>query len=186
MKLTGSFIYLLCIIACCIVTSAKIRCSYSWWGTVDESLAAKTYTSNIKALKGIKLSYNQKQLYDEIVEVVNENSDSDDTVFCYPHMKIFNVLCNNYNLDTFVPVVFLDVSADVYIENETKLLQDDLPDIVIWEEIEYSKETHEAVFRNGEPLKQRKMEVLFYKKFGKEYKLLKNIDNFKVYKLVKK
>lgn len=160
--------------------SQKINCSFSWWGTNDDSLYAKTETTDIKALSGVKLSLKQKELYESITSVVLENTSYDDVIWSYPHIKIFNVLTDNYNLDTFAPIVFYDVSADKYIEKETELLKHNLPKIIIWEDIEGCKETHEELFRDGEPLKQRDMEDMIYNNLDK-YKIIKRIDNFTVY-----
>lgn len=161
----------------------KMNCGYSWWGTVDEPLNVKTEMSDIKALEGVKLSEHQKELYDTITRLIKENSTKEDTIWTYPHMRLFNVLADNYTLDTFMPVVFYDVSSDFYIEQETKLLKENLPDIIIWEDIENCKEVHEQAFREGKPLKQREMEKMFQKKFGNEYTLIGVMDNFRVYKL---
>ena len=160
-----------------------MNCGYSWWGTVDEPLNVKTEMSDIKALEGVKLSEHQKELYDTITRLIKENSTKEDTIWTYPHMRLFNVLADNYTLDTFMPVVFYDVSSDFYIEQETKLLKENLPDIIIWEDIENCKEVHEQAFREGKPLKQREMEKMFQKKFGNEYTLIGVMDNFRVYKL---
>ena len=165
----------------CIVQ--KTNCAYSWWGTVDDPLSTKTVTSSIKALRGVKLSQYQKELYETITNLITENSTEEDTIWTYPHMRLFNVLADNYTLDTFMPIVFYDVSADFYVEQETKLLSQNLPDIVVWEDIEYCKEVHEQSFRNGTPLKQREMEEMFLQKFDSEYTLVGVIDNFRVYKL---
>ena len=82
-----------------------------------------------------------------------------------------------------MPIVFYDVSADYYVEQETKLLCENLPDIIVWEDIENCKEVHEQSFRNGKPLKQRDMEAMFQEKFETDYTLIGVIDNFRVYRL---
>lgn len=178
---SGVAVVLLVLSMACVVE--KTNCGYSWWGTVDEPLDVKTEMSDIKALKGVKLSEHQRELYDTITRLIKENSTEEDTIWTYPHMRLFNVLADNYTLDTFMPIVFYDVSADFYVEQETKLLSQNLPDIVVWEDIEYCKEVHEQSFRNGTPLKQREMEEMFLQKFDSEYTLVGVIDNFRVYKL---
>lgn len=177
----GVVVVLLVFSMACVVQ--KTNCAYSWWGTVDEPLDIKTEVSDIKALKGVKLSQHQKKLYETITNLITENSTEEDTVWAYPHMRLFNVLANNYTLDTFMPVVFYDVSADIYVEQETELLRENLPDIIVWENIENCKEVHEQSFRNGTPLKQREMEDMLWQKLTSEYTLIGIIDNFQVYKL---
>lgn len=61
-------------------------------------------------------------------------------------------------MDTFVPVLFYDVVDDQYVLQEDELLQENLPDIVIWkDDVPNCKKVHEESYRNGEKLKQREL-----------------------------
>lgn len=174
------------VIAVCIVlatacVSQKIICSYSWWGTSMAPRDDKIYTVDIPAMKGIKVSADQKELYETVTKVIEENTDEDAVIFGYPHIKVFNILTERYNMNTFVPVLFYDVVADVYVEKEAELLKENLPDVVIWEQIDWILETHESVFRNGEPLKQREIEAYFAQILPEKYDLKAQVGSVSVY-----
>ncbi|HIT00886.1 MAG TPA: hypothetical protein IAA59_11720, partial [Candidatus Faecaligallichristensenella faecipullorum] len=139
---------------------------------------------DVPAMRGIKVSADQKELYETVTKVLKENTDEDSVIYGYPHIKLFNILMDNYNMDTFVPVLFYDVCADVYVEKELTLLKENLPDIIIWEDIPGCIETHEEVFREGKPLKQREIiNFLFNDAIPNHYTVLTNVDNVTVYKL---
>ena len=90
-----------------------------------------------------------------ITQLIEENTTEDSVIFGYPYVKIFNILTDNYNMNTFVPVLFYDVVDDKYVQEEKALLEEKLPDIVVWKDIPDCKEVHEREFRDGKPLEQR-------------------------------
>lgn len=170
---------------CIACVAQKTTCSYSWWGSRMAPASEKIYTvDDVPAMRGIKVSADQKELYETVTKVLRENTDEDSVIYGYPHIKLFNVLMDNYNMDTFVPVLFYDVCADVYVEKELTLLKENLPDIIIWEDIPGCIETHEKVFREGKTLKQREIiNFLFNDAIPNHYTVLTNVDNVTVYKL---
>lgn len=170
-----------CIVLAMSCVSQKVACSYSWWGSNMAPMSEKTYTVDIPAMAGIRVSKDQKELYETVTEVIQENTTEDAVIWGYPHIKLFNILTQNYNMDTFVPVLFYDVVADSYVEKEQELLEKHLPDVIIWEEIPGCKEAHENVFRDGEPLKQREIESYLEEVIPKKYTLMATVDNVSVY-----
>lgn len=174
------------IIAICIMlslscVSQKVSCSYSWWGSYMAHISEKTYAVDVPAMAGIRVSADQKELYESITHAIEKYSDEDDVVWGYPHIKLFNILTNRYNMDTFVPVLFYDVAADVYVEQEAKLLRENPPEVVVWEDIPYCVETHENVFRDGEPLKQRQIISLFDSLLPESYVKVEQVGNVSLY-----
>lgn len=163
--------------------SQKVSNSYSWWGSAMEPISQKTYTTDIPALKGVKMSKERKEQYETIVRLIEENSDEDAVVWGYPHNKLFNILTGRYEMNTFVPVLFYDVTADRYIEKELEMLQENLPDIVVWQDIPYCVEVHEEVFRDGEPLKQREIMEYFEETIPEKYTLIGSAGDVFVYRL---
>lgn len=77
-------------------------------------------------------------------------------------------------MDTFVPVLFYDVVDDQYVLQEDELLQENLPDIVIWkDDVPNCKKVHEESYRNGEKLKPtRAGKCNFGRLLGTRYTLL--------------
>ena len=170
-----------CIVFSMACVSQKITCSYEWWGSYMAPMEEKVYSVDIPAMAGIRVSADQKELYETVTKVIEENTDEDAVIWGYPHIKLFNVLTGRYNMDTFVPVLFYDVVADVYVEQEAKLLAQNLPDVVIWENIEGCIEANELAFRDGKPLKQREIERFFAEVLPEKYKLNAQIGDVSVY-----
>ncbi|MPN09637.1 hypothetical protein SDC9_156928 [bioreactor metagenome] len=182
LRILKLIIVIVCIFFSIACIGQKRINAYIWWGSIDEPYYVKTEYSDIKALKGIKLSAHTREVYEVITKLIKENGTDKDTIWGYPHVKLFNVLSDNYNMDTFMPVVFYDVSADFYIEQETELLSSNLPDFIIWQDIPGVKEIHEDVFRDGKLLKQRDMETMLEKEISEKYILIGEIDSIKIYR----
>ncbi|MGN1124343.1 MAG: hypothetical protein ACI4RR_08380 [Eubacterium sp.] len=166
-----------------ICTAQKIVCPYSWWGDVEETYYDKTESSQIEALKGFKMSKNEKNRIDEITNIIEKNTDENSTIFGFPYIKIYNVFLENYNMDNFVPVLFYDVCSDDYAKKDAKLLAKNQPDIVVWHDIPSCMRSHEDIFRDGDILGQRKIQKWFYQASKTDYELIGQVDNIFVYKL---
>lgn len=167
------------------VASQKIVNAYSWWGWNEEVLKInEKYSINIPGLEGYRVSKNTKNMYEKMYRVLKENSDSKSVIYGFPHVKIFNVLLHNTNMNNFVPVPFYDVTADKYATDDAKLLKKNPPDIVIWVDMPDCMEIHENIFRGGKPLGQRNIQKWFSKAVAnKEYILIGQYDNIFIYKL---
>lgn len=193
MQKTNNCYYLkmsLCFIICSLfitgTISQKVTNAYSWWGWSETILDEDHIcTPNIPAFRGIRLSADEANMYNELCHVLQENTDTSDTIYSFPHIKLFNVVLNNTNMKgSFVPVPFYDVCADEYAINDAKSLSKDPPEILIWCDIPDCMETHESIFRDGEPLGQRYIQRLFrtYIK-QKKYTLIGQYNNIFIYKL---
>lgn len=171
-------------IICTVCMSQKIACAYSWWGWEDEIISlTDSHDIGIEGLKGFRVNQNVKNMYEEIVHVVADNTDTGSVIYGFPHVKIFNILTENYQMKNFVPVPFYDVCADQYAKEEAILLQNNPPDIVIWCDIPYCMETHERIFRDGETLGQRDIQYWFSEAVAREeYALIGQYDSLFVYK----
>lgn len=172
-----------CLIITTVCISQKSISPYPWWGMNDYPKEEKIYTVDIKELKGFLFSQEDKEMYENISRLINENSDEDDIVFGYPYIKIYNILCKRYT-SYFVPVVWYDVVGDKYVDMLLNELQENPPKIVVWKNIPGALETHEAVYRDGKLLEQRKIEAMFKKMLPTKYKLLGEYNEVKVYKLI--
>lgn len=171
-----------CIALSVMCLTQKSLSAYSWWGSGDSPRWEKTCSTDIPALKGIRLSNSRKELYEWATNTINENSDEDAFVWGYPHIKLFNILTNRYNMETFVPVLFPDVVSDKYVLLELEQLKEHLPDIVIWEDIPTMLEVNASAFRNGEPLKQVELEAYFAQILPEKYISLGSYESVTIYK----
>ncbi len=172
----------LCVL--CASVSQKLVKPYSWWGYTAEPFWTKTETSSLPELKGYKLSENDICLYDELTEVIRDNTDENSVIFGFPYVKCYNVMLQNYNMDNFVPVLFYDTCADKYAREDAALLAANEPDIVVWLDIDDCMETHEKLFRAGDPLGQRRIQKWFIEKKS-DYTCIGQVNNVFVYKLTK-
>ena len=171
----------LCVLS--VSVSQKLVKPYSWWGYTAEPFWSKTETSSLPELKGYKLSENDICLYDELTEVIRDNTDEDSVVFGFPYVKCYNVLLHNYNMDNFVPVLFYDTCADKYAREDAQLLAENEPDIVVWLDIDNCMETHEKLFRGGNPLGQRQIQKWFSNTVtANNYTCIGQVNNLFVYK----
>lgn len=168
-----------------ICLSQKLTCAYNWWGDTEASYSEKTQTSENRALKGFKFSKNEIKRVDDLTNLIAENTDESSTIYGFPYIKIYNVLLDNYNMDTFVPVPFYDVCSDNFAAKDAKLLKKNEPDIVVWQDIPGCMETHENLFRDNEPLGQRKIQKWFSQVSKTDYELIGQVDDIFVYKLKK-
>ena len=171
-----------CIALSVMCLTQKSVNAYHWWGSGDCPRWEKTCSTDIPALKGIRLPNNRKELYEWATNTINENSDADAFVWGYPHIKLFNILTNRYNMETFVPVLFPDVVSDKYVLLELEQLKEHLPDIVIWEDIPTMLEANASAFRNGEPLKQAELEAYFAQILPEKYISLGSYESVTIYK----
>lgn len=171
---------------CAIGVSQKVTCAYSWWGWEDEIISNDSnYSIDVNGLEGFRVSQNVKNMYEEICHVVEDNTDTSSVIYGFPHIKIFNILCDNYNMNSFVPVPFYDVCSDNYAKDEAKLLKKSPPDIVIWCDLPSCMEVHEALFRGGDALGQRDIQKWFSEEVAREeYTLIAQYDHLFVYKKV--
>lgn len=177
-------VVVLCVL--CASVSQKLVKPYSWWGYTAEPFWTKTETSSLPELKGYKLSETDIDLYDELTEVIRDNTDEDSVIFGFPYVKCYNVLLHNYNMDNFVPVLFYDTCADKYAREDAALLAENEPDIVVWLDIENCMETHEKLFRGGNALGQRQIQKWFSNCVkNNKYECIGQVENVFVYKLVK-
>lgn len=177
-------LYGLCVILITITCAQKAVESYTWWGTESKPMWEKTYSSQVRALRGFKFSKEDQEMYDTIATLVTENSDEGDVIFGYPFIKIFNILCDRYE-STLVPVLWYDVVGDGYVEVTLYELEQDLPEIVIWRnDIPGALQVHETAYRGGKPLVQRKLESFLKSIFPVKYELLGNVNDVQVYKLI--
>lgn len=175
---------LLCTLLCVTCISQKITNAYGWWGWFNGSLSnSDSYNINIPALKGFKVNYDTKMMYEEMYKVIKSNTNENSVIYGYPHIEIFNVLCENSNLSTFVPVPFYDVCSKKYALEEAILLENNKPDIVIWCDIPNCFEVHETFFNGGEPLGQREIQKWFSKEVAEGgYKLIGQYNSLFIYK----
>ena len=134
-----------------------------WWGIDDSSVYECNVESNIEDLKGIKLSEQAKQFYENIVDIIQENSNEDEPIYCFPHIPIFYVLADRMDPGVFDKVQWFDVSTNKGIEGDISILKDNPPKVVvIYNLYDSTYEGHESLFNNGQKSGTREMREWLY------------------------
>lgn len=178
-------ILIICIFISSTCMSQKVMRAYSWWGWYDTEIGtSKFYTIDVPGLEGYRTSLNIKYMYEEMYKVIKSNTNEESVIYGFPHVRIFNVILNNSNMNHFVPVPFYDVCSDDYMREDIKILKENPPEIIIWVDIPGCMETHEEVFRDERPLEQRKFQEWLYECVNEgKYTLIGQYDSLFVYKL---
>lgn len=184
-KIIKNFVLVICVIIPIICMSQKVVSAYSWWGWADTMIdSSKFHTIDVPGLEGFRVSEDTKKLYEEMYKVVKSNTNEDSVIYGFPHIRIFNVLLKNTNMNHFVPVPFYDVCADNYMKEDVIRLQQNPPDIVIWIDIHNCLEVHERIFKDNKKLEQRKFIEWFSKSVDNgEYTLIGQYEAMFIYKL---
>lgn len=144
-------ICILCVMTCGICMTQKYTTAYSWWGSeATYPLHERIHSIDVNGLEGFRVAKQRKIEYEEIVKIIENNSDANDTVWGFPHIKIFNILTDHYNVEDPVPVLFYDVCPDDAAMREYEWLKDNNPDFVIWCDMPDCIEVHERIFRADE------------------------------------
>lgn len=178
-------ILIICIFIPSTCMAQKVMRAYSWWGWYDTEIdTSKFYTIDVPGLEGFRTSLNVKYMYEEMYKVIKSNTNDESVIYGFPHVRIFNVVLNNSNMNHFVPVPFYDVCSDDYMREDVKKLKENPPEIIVWVDIPGCMETHEEIFRDEKPLEQRKFQEWLYESVNNgTYTLIGQYDSLFVYKL---
>lgn len=183
-KVKNLCIYLFASIIILFSFAEKVESPYSWWGWAEEPLYNKTETTDIDFAQGFLFSEDEKEIYEKITKLITENTSENDTVYTFPHHKLFNLLSNRLEMETFVPVPFYDVCSDKYASLDAEILKESPPKIVVWCDMLDCMNVHEMFFRGGNRSGQRDIQEWLYEKTEDEtYICIGQIENLFVFYL---
>lgn len=119
-----------------------------------------------------------------MTKLIKENSEIDDFVFTFPHIKLYNILSNRMYMPTFVPCYWFDVCSDSYAEEDLSSIEKNMPDLIVWCDVgESAWKIHETLFRNGNRSSQRDIQDWFESVKETKYTKIGGVYNISVYKL---
>lgn len=164
----------------------KASMAYSWWGANSSSVWEETESVDIPELRGFKFTPSDAKMLTEFVAVIDKNTNSDSTVFCFPQTILFNLLTDHVSSEMkyITPIPFYDVCPDSIAKLEAQQLAENNPDIVVWVDIPGCLTTHEALFRNGNRLGQRDIQDWFSSVKDSRYILVGQSGNVFIYKSI--
>jgi len=153
-------IKLVIIMASCLVlfvcSAKKNQMPYDWWGWIEYG-HSQNVTSIIPAFKDFKLSAETVGIYDKIYLDIEQNTTSNDFVYTYPFLTLFNYVSDRMQ-PTFSPVHYFDVCPDYIAIMDAAKLRDNPPRMIIYMEVPAKVfKLHEDIFRNGQPSGQRQL-----------------------------
>lgn len=154
MSLVG--VVAMCFIMFC--SAFKMVNTYSWWGLTDSSIWESTETTNVSILKGIKMSEEDKKLYEGIVNDIDSNTTKDDSIFVFPHTPILYTAADRMDPGSFTKVQWYDVSTNDSVQKDIETITKAEPKaIVIYNIPEFAIEGHESSFNNNKESATTKM-----------------------------
>lgn len=148
-----------------------------WWGIDSMSLYDCTEKTDIEKLKGIKVSKSEKELYEGIVDIIQEYTEKDDSIYCFPFIPLFYCLSDRDDPGVFAKVQWFDVSTNESVINDIEVIRESKPKVIlIYNLNESTYYGHESSFNLGEVSGTRKMRDFLYEfVYTNSYRY---IDNF--------
>ncbi|MBQ7246790.1 MAG: glycosyltransferase family 39 protein [Lachnospiraceae bacterium] len=137
----------------------KMANTYNWWDMDEADLWASVEESpDIPLLRGIGLSEDTLEACETIYHVITEHTDSDDPIYCFPHIPVFYSICDRTDPGVRAKVQWFDVVSDSSIDRDMLTLEENLPKaILIYETSENAYDSHERLFRGGGVSATRRM-----------------------------
>lgn len=156
-------------IICVVCWVSFISISYKlvntcwWWGINESSIYECTEESNIPILKNIKLSPTTKEMYEKVVFTVQNNTEDDDKIFCFPHIPLMYLMCDREDYGGYTKVQWFDVASERDLENDIEKIKKEPPKaIVIYDLYDSTYAGHEKLFNANLVSGTRKMRDFLY------------------------
>lgn len=168
-----------CVLTILCVFIQKCNLPYHWWGVnALHPIREAKYEykdPNLAGIIGDKASVNE---LNRIYELVSSLKKDGDTMYTFPHINYFNVMCG-LDSPTFAKVHYFDVCPDYMIDKDLEQLKAKPPTFVLIQNFdENAWKIHEDVFRDGKLSAQRKIiEHYHLQILQKKYKM---VDSFKI------
>lgn len=156
---------------------------YTWhgWTSVGLERPDTEYEQMDGALAGYTLDSDTAEAYRTIIDLIEENSTPQDTVYQFPHIPLFNYITHRQT-GTFAPIHYFDVCPDYVASRDAETLSENPPKIVIWCEFgDAVWNFHEEYFRNGEESGQRDIREFYRSYVQTHYELAYEYDAISVW-----
>ena len=181
---TKVFLVIISVFVIIVTITQKQVMPYSWHGWQMKGLkntGVQYIATDINGLNGYILDVETENAYKNIIKAIEENSNSNDIVYQFPHIPLFNVLTRR-EIGTFAVVHYFDVTPDYIAKNDGEKLFNNPPKMVIWNEFgDDLWNFHELYFRGGKPSGQRKIREFYENVVKKKYKLVYSYKNIYVW-----
>ncbi len=153
----------LCIVLTLQCAGKKMIATYNWWGMDESDYWASTETMDVPLLDGILVSAETKAVYESVYQLIVENTEKDDPIFCFPQIPLFYSICDRTDPGTFTKVQWFDVSTDRSVKADIEVLKKNPPKaILIYNTSDGAYLGHENAFRGGNASGTRIMREFLY------------------------
>ncbi len=154
--LKNSIIYTLMSVIIFFGLLMKLQTPCLFHGWVNLSVINGDYSySHIPKLKGIRISAQEKEMYEEIYKQTNIYTTKDDKILAFNNNQVFYDLLERQPYNQYI-TLYHDVAPDSQALETLEQLKTDLPkEIVFLKFSEQSETLHEGLFRNKKPSGQR-------------------------------
>lgn len=136
---------------------------YNWWGVNSMGNRYEAvYSYEDPQLAGLKGTWSECEAVNAIYSDLSEYKDDyrNPTMFSFPHINYFNTI---FDMDspTYAKVHYFDVCTDGIAKSDAKILEEEKPSFILWMDFDEGMwETHEAIFRGGQPSGQRALQAV--------------------------
>lgn len=139
-------------------SSKKFESPYAWWGITEPSVHEANYLSRTPITQGIRMSHTTARNIDELADALDKGSHKGD-IFAFPNIPFVYLIVNKYpNSKVLIP--WFDFLPDAPAISESERLLNSPPATIVDLKLPSSSwEAHERLFRKGQPLGQRNIQV---------------------------
>lgn len=131
--------------------SLKAHNPYGWAGWNEPPIFESSVPAAVPKLEGLVLSPSTNEVVSRVVEIIEQESRSEDDIFAYPYLPIFYYLTGKEPV-TFSYVHFPDVANDEVLRGDLRRLRDEPPRVVVMAPFTREEARDlELGFREGRP-----------------------------------
>ena len=132
--------------------------TYYWWESDEANYWHSNYYTDIPLLEGIKLSPETKKMYEGIYYIVQNNTNNEDSIFCFPQISSIYALCDRRDPGLFSKVQWFDVVTASKLQKDMNVIKEKMPKIIIIYNVQENVyKSHEKLFNNGRISATRQM-----------------------------
>ncbi len=145
------FVLLACLVVTVQSAGKKMTHPYYWWGMEEPDVwQCRAQSEELALLKGIRMPEETLRVYETVSHVVEEYTDSEDPIYCFPQIPVFYSICRRIDPGVRAKVQWFDVSSGSSLAEDREVLWNNPPKVVIlYETGEDAYLGHERLFRGG-------------------------------------
>lgn len=145
------FVLLACLVVTVQSAGKKMTHPYYWWGMEEPDVwQCRAQSEELALLKGIRMPEETLRVYETVSHVVEEYTDSEDPIYCFPQIPVFYSICGRSDPGVRDKVQWFDVSSGSSLAEDREVLWNNPPKVVIlYETGEDAYLGHERLFRGG-------------------------------------